>query len=121
MKCPTCGQPIDPMKAQFQRHRYPVLVSEGLGHLWVGPGRNDFADRLVMTTQKFLKKRELPCEKGDAINAIRNKVLVQDWGWLEQRWEEGNPASLGKVVGADSEQEGPKAEDWKPIWEMKDD
>ena len=84
----------DPMAARYattgqRQHRYPDLVAVGLGHLWVGPGFNDFAPALIEGTQKFLIKRDLPSGRGDAINAARNKVLAHDWGYLEQRHDEG--------------------------------
>jgi hypothetical protein len=78
------------------RRFYPELDREGLAHLWRGPGRNDFAEPLVLATQKHLRKRDLPAERGDAINAIRNKILSRDWGWLEQRWQEGESRQKGQ-------------------------
>lgn len=82
---------VDPMGDRFRAkgHPYPSLVREGLEALWVGPKRNDFAAPLVVGTRKHLQKHNLPHERGDAINAIRNRILQGDWGWLEQRQEEG--------------------------------
>ena len=82
---------------------YADLVRENLDHLWEGPGRNDFAAALIYSVQKYLGKRSLPREKGDAINAIRNKVLQEDWGWLEQRWDERHrPEATRTAVGSDA-------------------
>jgi hypothetical protein len=105
-------------------HKYPELVQQGLGHLWVGPGFNDFAPQLIAGAVKFLKKRELPCERGDAINAIRNKVRGHDWGYLEQRFEEGAPkadGAVGEGASAPPPRPMPQAEPWKPIWEIADE
>lgn len=125
--CPHCGKPIDRQAAQFQRHKYPELVTQGLGHLWVGPGFNDFAEPLIRGTQKFLRKHDLPAEKGDAINAARSKIYQGQWGYLEQRFEEGqappSPPSPLSSLG-EGGQEGnrplPQAERWVPIWEITD-
>jgi hypothetical protein len=121
--CPHCGKPIDRQAAAFQRHKYPELVGVGLGHLWTGPGFNDFQPQLVMGTRKFLRKHELPAEVGDAINAIRNKIRQGDWGYLEQRFEEGQPPSPPSPLsqGGEGGQEPtmPKAEPWVPIWEIE--
>lgn len=80
----------DIVAARFNNpgHAYPEMVQAGLAELWVGPKRNDFHPRLILAVCKHLEKHERPHERGDAINATRNRVLQADWGWLEQRWEE---------------------------------
>jgi hypothetical protein len=122
--CPHCGKPIDRQAAQFQRHKYPELVAQGLGHLWVGPGFNDFAEPLIRGTQKFLRKHDLPAEKGDAINAARSKIYQGQWGYLEQRFEEGMPSPPAPLPGGRGEPTQPptmpQAERWVPIWELND-
>lgn len=69
-------------------HRYPELTAVGLGHLWVGPGFNDFAPGLIEACRKHLKTLNLPAQKGHALDYIRNRIREQNWGALEQRWEE---------------------------------
>jgi hypothetical protein len=85
----------DPLADRFRAkgHPYPELVRELLQAIWVGPKRNDFAAPIIMAARKHLEKHDLPHERGDAINAIRNRILQRDWGWLEQRQEEGEALS----------------------------
>jgi len=92
--CPHCGKPIDGQAMQFsrrQRHLYPALVAAGMGHLWHGPGPNSFDPQLIEGARLHLKKWQLPCERGDALNTIRNKIRQEDWGWLELTHEAGAP------------------------------
>lgn len=82
------------LRFRYPGHLYPQLCQEGLGHIWVGPKRNDFAAPIVLAVRKHLEKHDLPSGRGDAINCIRNKILVGDYGWLEQRDEEGQVISF---------------------------
>lgn len=93
---------MDLMAARFNNpgHPYPEMCVAGLGHLWVGPKRNDFAEPLIQAAQKHLKKHNLPCERGDGINYIRNLVRRSDWGALEQRDEEGQQLAAPVVATA---------------------
>ncbi|MGD1907379.1 MAG: hypothetical protein ACFB0C_15530 [Leptolyngbyaceae cyanobacterium] len=97
---------VDPMAARFNAagHPYPALVREGLGDAWTGPGRNDFDGPLVEAVLQYLKRHKGPSAdvmRGDAINAIRNKCLAEDFGWIEQRMDERGSAEAGvpKVRG----------------------
>jgi len=97
----------DPMAARMSRghHRYPELTAVGLGHLWVGPGFNDFEPGLIEACRKHLKTLNLPAQKGHALDYIRNRIREQNWGALEQRWEERPQGRAGSLT----QQEGPKA------------
>jgi hypothetical protein len=90
-------------------HPYPQLIAENLGHLWVGPRRNDFAPALIKAVQAHLDKYNLPKRQGDAINAIRNRVLQGDWGWLEQRDDESKALAQAQTEQATLEAEHEKA------------
>lgn len=98
--CPHCHQPIDQTMLRFaqgkQRHLYPSLVAMGMGHLWQGPGPNSFHPQLIEGARLHLKKWKLPCERGDALNTIRNKIRQEDFGWLELAYEAGNPKPEAK-------------------------
>lgn len=87
-------------------HRYPELTAVGLGHLWVGPGFNDFAPGLIEACRKHLKTLNLPAQKGHALDYIRNRIREQNWGALEQRWEE-RPGQ----AGGPTQQDRPQAMD----------
>jgi hypothetical protein len=80
----------DPLAARFANpgHRYPEMTRAGFGHLWVGPGFNDFAPELITAVQAHLALHNLPAQRGHACDYIRNRIRTQDWGALEQRWEE---------------------------------
>lgn len=101
---------FDPMAARFNNpgHPYPYLCGAGLGHLWVGPRRNDFDPALIKTVQKHLEKFKLPHEPGDAINAIRNRILKGDWGWLEQREDEALAKPVVTVAEPETKPAMPK-------------
>jgi hypothetical protein len=89
----------DPMAQRFTTGcPFPELVTEGLGHLWrqPNPGEhryNTWQPQLVTAVKRWLKKQDRPCGNGEAINAIHNKVFSKDWGWLVQRWQEGQPTT----------------------------
>lgn len=91
---------MDPTTARFKfpGHPYPDMCCNGLAHLWVGPRRNDFHPDLIKAVQKHLKKHNLPGERGDAINAIRNRIIQADWGWLEQREDESKPQATDNTT-----------------------
>jgi hypothetical protein len=76
------------MNAGLRPHRYPELVEQGLGELWVGPQWNDFDERLLQAAARYLKMRELPCGAMEARNYVKNRIKQQDWGALEDRWAE---------------------------------
>ena len=65
------------------------LIEQQLEHLWTGPGRNDFNEDLVRGAQAHLKKHEKPCDRGDALQYIRNGVTYGRFADLEARFEEG--------------------------------
>jgi hypothetical protein len=74
-------------------HKYPDLVAAGLGHLWQGPGFNDWDPSLLEGIRKHLKQMDRPCHKGACCDYIRNRLHegAAGLGALELRFEEGQP------------------------------
>ena len=72
-------------RCNYPGHKYPALAEQGLGHLWTGPGWNDFSDSLKQACHVHLKKRNLPCDDGDVRQYIRNAIRYERWGDLEDR------------------------------------
>lgn len=84
----------DPMAARFgiaAGHKYPDLVAAGLGHLWQGPGFNDWHPDLLEGIRKHLKGMERLCHRGACCDYIRNRLHegAAGFGALELRFGEG--------------------------------
>jgi hypothetical protein len=101
---PATPPTADPLAGRFkaQGHRYPDLVQVGMGHLWSGPGWNDFVPELIDAVQNHLHLYELPAQRGHACDYIRNRIRSQDWGALEQRWAEAKQPQQSQAGASES-------------------
>jgi hypothetical protein len=89
-------QMADPMARRFGAgagHKYPDLATAGYGHLWQGPGLNDWHPQLLEGIRQHLRGMERSHHRGACCDYIRNRLHEgpAGIGALELRFEEGAP------------------------------
>ena len=68
------------MKAIAPGHKRPELVAHGFGQWWIGPGLNDFDERLIRACRNRKRKFQQPDSENDAKTFINNMLRNEDWG-----------------------------------------
>ena len=69
-------------------HKRPEMVANGVGHWWIGPGLNDFAEHLIQACRNRKRKFQQSDSVGDVKTYINNMIRNGDWANFALRCDE---------------------------------